>query len=110
MEVRRGDLVLVSLPGAYGKPRPALAVQSDFFAEHPSLTVLPLTSALREAPYLRVAIQPTQANGLRVKSQVMIDKATTIPSVKAQTSIGRLEDETMSQVERLLALFLGIAK
>ena len=40
----RGDLVTVALPGDYGKPRPALVIQSDLFAEHPSVTVLPVTS------------------------------------------------------------------
>jgi hypothetical protein len=35
--MRRGDLVVVSLPGDYGKPRPALVVQCDWFAEHPSV-------------------------------------------------------------------------
>lgn len=28
----RGDLVTVILPGAYGKPRPALVILSDFFS------------------------------------------------------------------------------
>jgi mRNA interferase MazF len=35
LDVRRGDLVTVALPGDYGKPRPALVIQSDLFAEHP---------------------------------------------------------------------------
>lgn len=35
----RGDLVVVSLPGDHGKPRPALVIQSDLYAEHPSVTV-----------------------------------------------------------------------
>lgn len=29
----------IVLPGAYGKPRPALVIQSDLFDEHPSITV-----------------------------------------------------------------------
>ena len=40
----------------------------------------------------------------------MIDKASTIPFAKAQLAIGRLEDDIMLQIERLLALFLGIVK
>ena len=110
MEVKRGDLVLVSLPGNYGKPRPALVVQSDFFREHASVTILPLTSALREAPLLRVTVIPDQSNGLRAASQVMIDKTSTIARTKVQPAFGQLDADFMLQIERLLALFLGIVK
>jgi mRNA interferase MazF len=110
VEVRRGDLVLVSLPGHYGKPRPALVIQSDFFLEHASVTILPLTSEIREAPLLRATVEPDSGNGLRAPSQVMIDKTSTIARAKVQPAFGRIDDGFMLQVERLLALFLGIAK
>ena len=54
----RGDVVVVALPGDYGKPRPALIVQSDRFVDHPSVTVLPITSHRVEAPLPRVDIGP----------------------------------------------------
>lgn len=47
--MRRGDLVTVALQGDFGKPRPALIIQSDLFDAHPSLTILPVTSELRAA-------------------------------------------------------------
>jgi len=57
--VRRGDLVTVALPGEFGKPRPALVVQSDLFNEtHPTVTVMPLTSELRNAPLFRIVVEP----------------------------------------------------
>ena len=108
--MRRGDLVSVSLAGDYGKPRPALVIQSDYFSEHDSVTVLPLTSRLREAPLLRVTVAPTPANGLRSVSQVMIDKASTLLRGKVQPAFGQLETDVMLQIERVLALFLGIVK
>ncbi len=108
--MRRGDLVPVSLAGDYGKPRPALVIQSDFFLEHASVTLLPLTSALTDAPLLRVTVQPSVSNGLRAVSQVMVDKASTISRAKLQPAFGRLEADVMLQIERLLALFLGIVK
>jgi mRNA interferase MazF len=108
--VKRGDLITVALPGNYGKPRPALVMQSGFFLPHPSLTVLPLTSHLLEAPLLRVTVEPDQLNGLRAISQVMIDKASTVPIARSQPAFGRLDDGILLQVERLLALFLGIVK
>lgn len=107
--MRRGDLVIVALPGAYGKPRPALVVQSDLFDEHPSVTILPVTSELRATPLFRIDVAPSEANGLRKPSQIMIDKAQTIPREKLGEPFGRLEDDRMLAVTRALALFLGIA-
>ncbi len=45
--MKRGDLVTIALLDDYGKPCPAVVVQSDFFSEHPSLTILPVTSELQ---------------------------------------------------------------
>ena len=76
--MRRGDPVTITLPGDYGKPRPALVLQSDLFDQHPSVTVLPVTSALRETPLFRLTLQPDAGNGLRLPSQIMVDKAHTV--------------------------------
>jgi len=106
--VKRGDLVTVVSSGDYGKPRPALIVQADLYAEHPSLTVLPLTSELHDMPPLRITVEPGEGTGLRLRSQVMVDKATTIPRAKAGTRIGRLDEATLASVGRALAAFLGV--
>lgn len=107
--MKRGDLATVSLPGTYGKPRPALIIQSDLFDEHPSITVLPITSELRDAPLFRITIEPTKENGLHSSSQVMIDKAHTVPSEKLSKPFGKLSDENMVAINRALAVFLGFA-
>jgi mRNA interferase MazF len=109
LEVRRGDIVTIVLPGAYGKPRPALVIQSDLFDTLASLTVLPVTSELRTAPLLRISIEPNTNNGLRKKSQVMVDKAQTVPRDKVGTTIGRLHKDTLVAVDRALAVFFGVA-
>jgi mRNA interferase MazF len=106
--VKRGDVVPVVLAGAYGKPRPALVIQSDLFALHPSVTVLPVTSELRPIETFRIAVEPTQRNGLRARSQIMIDKVHTIPRDKAGEPFGHMEQRTMVAVGRALAVFLGI--
>ncbi len=106
----RGDLVTIAMQGDFGKPRPALVIQSDFFDAHPSVTVLPITSELRDTPLFRITIQPSIANGLRLPSQVMVDKAMTVAKEKLGESIGKLEPDTIIEVERSLALFLGIVK
>jgi mRNA interferase MazF len=107
--VRRGDIVTIVLPGAYGKPRPALIVQSDLFDALASVTVLPVTSELRTAPLLRIAVEPTADNGLRKKSQIMVDKAQTVLRDKVGDTIGRLHQDTLVAVDRAMAVFLGIA-
>ncbi|MBN9563338.1 MAG: type II toxin-antitoxin system PemK/MazF family toxin [Alphaproteobacteria bacterium] len=106
--MKRGDLVTVAVSGDYGKPRPALIVQADAYAEHPSITVLPLTSELHDMPLLRVTVEPGEGIGLRRRSQVMVDKATTIPRAKAGRRIGRLDEATLANVNRALAAFLSI--
>jgi len=108
--VKRGDLVTIALRGDYGKPRPALVVQSNFFDALPSVTLLPVTSDLRDVELFRVTIQPEEANGLRKPSQIMVDKAITVARAKIGARIGALDANVMLEVTRRLAIFLGIAK
>ncbi len=105
--MKRGDLATIALQGEYGKPRPALVIQSDLFSEHPSVTILPVTSELRQAPLFRIQVEPTIENGLKKRSQVMVDKAQTIPSEKVGLPFGRLDDATMVTINRALAVWLG---
>jgi mRNA interferase MazF len=107
MEVRRGDLVTIALRGDYGKPRPALVVQSDAFAGLNSATVLRLTSEIHDFPLFRITIEPTRQNGLARRSQVMVDKAATVPRTRIGQRIGRLEADKMRAISVALARFLG---
>jgi mRNA interferase MazF len=109
MEVTRGDLVVVALSGDYGKPRPALVVQSDAFDDVPSVTVLPLSGHLQDAPLVRVALEPHPDNGLQKSSQIMVDKAATVSRAKLGRCIGRADPATMRTVDTALARFLGLA-
>ena len=106
--MRRGDLVAIALQGAYGKPRPALVIQSDLFVEHPSITVLPITSELRHTPLFRIAVLPSPGNGLQKPSEVMIDKLQTVPRDKIGDTFGRLDDEQLLAISRALTVFLGV--
>ncbi len=108
--MRRGDLVTVVTSGDYSKPRPALVVQADNYAAHPSLTVLPLTSEINDLPLIRVSVEPTKGNGLRLRSQVMVDKATTIPRAKVGSTIGYLDQATLATMSKALMAFLGLSQ
>ena len=106
----RGDLVTIVTQGDFGKPRPALVIQANQFATHTSMTVLLISSSLVVAPLLRVTVLPTAHNGLLHPSQVMIDKAMTVKRKKLGPTMGHVEAEKMVEIERCLAVFLGIAK
>ena len=107
--MKRGDLVTIALSGDYGKPRPALVIQSDLFDAHPSIAILPVTSALRDAPLFRIQVDPTPDNGLRKVSQVMVDKPQAVARDRIGKTIGRLDDAAVLAVNRALAVFLGFA-
>jgi len=109
--MKRGDVVIVSAPGDYGKPRPAVIVQSNLFnATHASILVCLLTSDLHDAPLFRIAIEPDEDNGLNVSSQIMVDKILALRRERIGKRIGRISDEVLVELNRSLALFIGLAE
>lgn len=109
--MRRGDIVTVAAPGDYGKPRPAVIIQGDplNLAEPRSTIVALMTSALQDAPLLRLTIEPAPDNGLHYTSQVQINRILTLPVAKVGPAIGRLTDQQLVELNRLLALVIGLA-
>ena len=108
--MRRGDVVTVAAAGDYGKPRPAVVVQSDAFPDsHASVIVCQLTSELVEAPNFRVTIEPAPTNGLRARSQIMADKPVTVRRQRIGRSIGRLTADDLARLNTALAFVLGLA-
>lgn len=107
--MRRGDFVTIAMQGDFGKPRPALVIQSDQFDAHATVTVLLVSSTLIDAPLFRLTVDPTPENGLRMRSQVMVDKTMTVKCDKIGQVIGRLDDDGMIAVNRSLALWIGLA-
>lgn len=109
MEIKRGDVVVCVFPREYGKPRPALVVQSDLFnAEHPSLTLCPITSTLRAAPLFRLQLAPSARNGLKKRSQIAIDKLASVKTERVQKVVGRLSTDEIRSVDRALKLWLAL--
>jgi mRNA interferase MazF len=110
MQMQRGDLVTVAAAGDYGKPRPAVIVQTDAFPQsHASVVVCQLTSDLTDAPEFRVTIEPHRDNGLRLRSQVMADKPVTIRRERIGKTIGRLDAQDMARLGTALAFVFGLA-
>jgi mRNA interferase MazF len=108
--MRRGDVVTVAAIGDYGKPRPAVIVQTDALpALHASVVICQMTSECSDAPDLRVTVDPTKRNGLRVRSQVMADKPVTVRRERIGRLVGRLDDEDISRLNIALAFVMGLA-
>jgi mRNA interferase MazF len=108
--MQRGDVVTVAAAGNYGKPRPAVIVQTDAFPKnHASVVVCRLTSELADAPDFRVTVEPKPENGLRLRSQVMADKPVTVRRERIGQKIGRLGNQDMARLGIALAFVFGLA-
>ena len=108
--MNRGDVVTVVATGDYGKPRPAVIVQTDALpATHASVVVCQMTSDCSDAADFRVTIDPTVKNGLRVRSQVMADKPVTIRRERIGSRVGRLDEKDIARLNVVLAFVMGLA-
>jgi mRNA interferase MazF len=108
--VKRGEVWTVAGgPDYAGKPRPAVIFQDDAFDATASITICPFTTHARDAPLMRLPIEPSERNGLRAASHLMIDKITTVSKKKLESRVGRLSDEDVVRVNRAVVVFLGLA-
>ncbi len=108
--MKRGDVVIVAAAGDYGKPRPAVVVQTNAFpATHSSVVICQMTSDVVDAPDFRVKIEPNQENGLRTRSQIMADKPVTVRRERIGQLIGRLSDADIGRLNIALAFVMGLA-
>jgi len=108
--LRRGTVVTVASPGVYsGKPRPAVVVQADRWLQaHPTVTLCPLTSTLRQAPMVRITVEPSPRNGLRKPSQRMVDKLFTVPLQAVGEVLGQLEAQVLVDLDLALRGWLEL--
>lgn len=107
--MKRGEIWTVSAGGYAGKPRPAVIVQTDAIDTTASVTICIFTSNQTEAPLFRLAVEPSEQNGLRAPSRLMVDKLTTVPKDKVGQQIGSLDDEDIVRLNRAMMLFLALA-
>jgi mRNA interferase MazF len=106
----RGEIWTASGGRDYaGKPRPVVILQSDRFDSLDSITICPFTTDTTDAPLLRLTVAPSENNGLKETSRIMVDKVTTVAKIKLGTRIGRLRDQDMVRLNRAVLIFLGLA-
>jgi mRNA interferase MazF len=108
--LKRGDIAIIA-HGEFGRPRRAVAVQADELGDETS-TVLacPITSRVTERLSVRPIVEPTSANGLRVRSQIMTDKLVAVPRAGIRKVVGSLAPEAQDRLDRALLLVLGLAR
>jgi mRNA interferase MazF len=108
--VKRGEIWTAAGRGNYaGKPRPVVIVQDDRLDGTKSITICAFTSDPTDTPLFRIAVEPSEVNGLRAASRLMVDKIATMPKHKLDSRIGRLADADMLRLNRALVIFLGLA-
>jgi mRNA interferase MazF len=108
--MKRGDVVIVAAAGDYGKPQPAVIVQTDALPQtHASVVICQMTSEIVDAPDLRITVEPTRRNGLQVRSQVMADKPVTVRRGRIGQLIGRLDQADIRRLNVALAFVVGLA-
>ena len=109
--MRRGDVVVVALPGDLGKPRPAVIVQTDILNEHLRTVLLcPLSSFSSDPSFFRVKVQPDAENGLQLPSEIMVEKLQAANCSKVGKVIGRLDEDTMRDLARSMIIALGLTE
>ena len=108
--MKRGEIWSVSGgPDYTGKPRPVAILQDDRFEELQSITFCPFTTNPTPAPLFRLTVKPSEHNGLREESSLMVDKITTVAKGKLGRRIGQLEDRDIVRLNRAVLVFLGLA-
>jgi len=110
MEIKHGDVVICATSGDNGKPGPAVVVQSDLFnGTHSSVAVCLITSHLEDAPLFRITVPAGRTTGLKLESQVMVDKVIAVPRNKITEHAGMLPAGLVKEVDKALRLWLELA-
>jgi mRNA interferase MazF len=108
--MKRGEIwTLAGGKDHAGKPRPAVILQDDRFDATASVTICAFTTNPTDAPLFRLLIQPSETNGLRTPSRLMVDKITTVSRTKIGTQVGRLDDQDVLRLNRAVLVFRSIA-
>jgi len=105
--MRRGDVVTVAATGDYGKPRPAVIVQTDALPPaHASVVICQMTSEWNDAPDFRVTIDPSQRTDFAPYS---CDPAPTATQARSAFDTDSSSKAFAAAVMRVSAWPIGIA-
>jgi mRNA interferase MazF len=114
--ILRGEVYLCSFDPSVGheikKTRPALVIQNDVGNRYSSLTIVAaITSSVSPVPYpVEVAVDPTTANGLDVRSSIRLDQIRTVDRQRIVRRLGVVDSATLAKVDEALKISLGLVR
>lgn len=98
-------------PGVEGGLRPCVVVSCNEsnHSRAPQITVCPLSSKIKKIP-VHVVIQPLDVSGyhLRTVSDLLPEDIQTIPKLAVRGTIGFINKNVMEEIDRKLAMQLGL--
>jgi mRNA interferase MazF len=92
------------------KTRPALIIQNDIGNRYSGVTIVAaMTSRLSPVPYpVEVEVEPSQANGLEVRSAIRLDQIRTVDRQRLIKPLGVVDPGTMARVDQAIKISLGL--
>jgi len=93
------------------KTRPALILQNDIANRHSPITIVAAISSRFEEPLYptEVGVRPPEG-GLTAASVVLLNQIRSIDKRRLVKRLGLLKPETMAEVNRAVAISLGMVK
>jgi len=116
VHINRGGVYLVSFDPTVGheikKTRPALVIQNDVCNRYSSLTIVAaITSKVSPVPYpVEVVVEPTNTNGLSVRSAIRLDQIRTVDRQRLIKRLGQIDRSTLARVDQATKISLGLVE
>ncbi len=108
VEPKRGELWTLAGGGGNltSKPRPALIITSDVFADFDFVTVLLVTTDQTEA-FTRIPVPATKQTGLTEPSMIQVDKIVTVHRRNLRQRCGYVTPTVLAKVREVVSAYLG---
>lgn len=111
---RRGDVFYADLgESAIGSEqtgvRPVLIIQNDIGNRFsPTTIIAPISSRKKNRQPTHCFVEGNFLNGLTHNSCIILEQVRTISKTRLINAIGHLDDKTMEEVDRTIAISLGL--
>lgn len=110
MSFLRGEIIISSIGGINGKPRPWVVVQTNLLNET-LFTILaaPLSSEVKiEQEEFRPILKSNKDNGLKNLSQIMLDRTSVLENRVIEKKIGALSKKEIQVLNQAIAFVFGL--
>ena len=112
---KRGDIFYADLSPYIGSEqggrRPVIVIQNDTGNQHsPTVIIAAVTSKTLTKAKLPVHVHLPGSAGLEKDSIALLEQIRTIDKSRLESYIGRLDEETMSRIDKALGISVGIGK